>query len=63
MKKVFSILIALVLVLILTTSCKRSCVCYDTEGNLADPGEALTTKSDCEGFLNRCRCGITCKWE
>jgi len=63
MKKVFSVLITFVLVILLTTSCKKSCVCYDHEGKQTDHGKSLTTKSDCEGFSLGCRAWVDCEWK
>jgi len=48
MKKIFFILIAIVLVSVVAVSCKKQCVCYELNGNIrAGYGSLIATEEEC----------------
>ena len=63
MKKFIITFFFIVLVAIVSTSCKRNCHCYDIHtGKEVGVSKSLTTKEECVGYKT-CRCGVECKWE
>jgi len=62
MKKLFIIIAVITLLSIITTSCKKSCNCYNDEDVLLDWGDSFTTREECSE-ASMTYLGIYCKWE
>jgi len=65
-KQLLFIFTIIFLIAIVSTSCKKAntCHCYNRfTGKKDEIGSSLTTKEECVGYKDRCRCGTECKWE